>query len=60
MKITFTVDDDDARGIHEAISYAQTMPLFRETLPDFEGDLGGAILAEICRGWTDWMRSPRP
>lgn len=56
-RITFEVDELDAKAIHAAIADAQSMPMFSQTLPDYDGDLGGAILAEICRGWAEWMGS---
>lgn len=60
-QFTFTLDDDDARAIHEAIALYQTtrrVSLYEPgatgvLLSDGESDLRGAILAEICRSWME-------
>jgi len=46
----FTVEDDDARWIHGAVTLFQKC---RCPTLDCEGDLRGRILAEICRAWVD-------
>ena len=56
--ITITVDDDDARAIHEAIATYQRTVRWHDggvLLPEGESDLSGAIIGEICRGWLELL-----
>ena len=48
VKITYDVDDDDYAAIQAAITRWQKCP---GVVSDGTGDLGGRILAEVCRGW---------
>lgn len=54
--ISYRVDDDDEAAIRDAIAAYQrgSHQANGETLvSDGDSDLGGAVLAEICRGWLE-------
>jgi hypothetical protein len=50
MKLTIDLDDDDQRSILEAMGRRQMQPI-----PFGGSDLPGALIAEICRGWMEFM-----
>lgn len=54
--ITFEVDDFDHAAITAAIARYQAEHRVEGELiiADGEGDLGGRILAELCRDWSDY------
>lgn len=54
--IAFDVDDDDHAAITAAIArYQATHRVGGELMiAEGEGDLGGRILAELCRDWSDY------
>ena len=63
FSIHYRVDEDDYRVIQEAIALRQSHPFWREKdgsliLPDGEGDLGGRILAQLCRHYVDTLDVP--
>jgi hypothetical protein len=56
QRLTLSLDEDDARAVHEAIARYQQRSRWPEggtLLPDGESDQAGAVLAEICRGWLE-------
>lgn len=63
MKLTFEVDELDAKAINEAIVEYQreSHAAFGEVIVA-EGDSsqGGAILAEICRSWQEYRATWQP
>lgn len=56
-RITFEVDDLDFEAIQKAVARRQAA--FRVNgeliIPDGEGDLRGRLIAEICRGWVEFL-----
>ena len=50
--LTITLDEVDWRSVQKAIAIREaTIPL-----PDADGgDLNGRVIAEICRGWLDFI-----
>ncbi len=53
MKLTITieVDEDDARAIQAAMKERRSWGI----MPDGESDENTAVVAEICRGWSQWI-----
>jgi hypothetical protein len=61
--IHYRVDEYDFKAVQEAIIFRQSPPFLRMPdgslmLPDGEGDLGGRILAQICRYYVDKLNVP--
>ena len=56
MQMTLELDELDAIAINEAIARRQR---FRDesgcVLPDSESNRAGAVVAEICRGWLEFL-----
>lgn len=50
--ITIRLDDDDARDIHAALAFRQSLGYIPDATHD-DADLAGRIIAEICRGWME-------
>jgi hypothetical protein len=57
QKLVIEVDDLDYSAILAAIAKRQNLMRMdgRALLPDGEGDLRGRLLAEICRGWCEFV-----
>lgn len=59
-RVNLELDDDDMRSVHEAIAKRQASRVNNESImPDGESCVRGAIIAEICRGWIEFMESGR-
>jgi hypothetical protein len=61
--LDYQMDEYDYRAVQEAIAFRQSHAFWREKdgsliLPDGEGDLGGRILAQICRDYVDTLDVP--
>lgn len=58
--LSFAVDESDCGAIMEALARRQAL----RCMPDYEdhelaeSDLRGRLLAEICRGWLEFMSFP--
>jgi hypothetical protein len=60
LTIQMRVDGDDYEAIRRAIERRKELRVDGETiLPDGEGDMDARLLAEICRGWMEFMDEPR-
>jgi hypothetical protein len=59
VTITLACDVLDATAIHAAIARYQKNHVDTEyggtLLPEGQGNLGGRIIAEICRGWDEML-----
>jgi hypothetical protein len=56
--ITVQVDELDYEAIHRVIAEYQRSNRWPEgdtLVPEGEGDLGGRILAEVCRGYEEML-----
>lgn len=55
------LSDEDAQELRQALQFRQAK--FRREngliIPPGEGDLSGRLLAEICRGWRQFVLGPK-
>ena len=52
--ITLELDEDDFDSVQQAISTRQGL-FGGGMLPDGDGNLAGSYVAEICRGWMEFL-----
>lgn len=58
-RMILELDDLDYKAIQEAIArrltFGQSLGITDGCLPDGNSNQEGAVLAEICRGWSEFM-----
>jgi len=50
--VVLELDELDFDAVQRAIAYYQVR---KNTLPDYDGNLAGACIAETCRGYLDML-----
>jgi hypothetical protein len=55
-RIVLSLDDLDYRAVQNAMHLRNQMAI----LPDGTSGITGALVAEICRGWMEFMKQRNP
>lgn len=54
--VTLELDEDDYRAVMNATARRQSFRVDGQcALPDYESSLLGVLVAEVCRGWMEFI-----